>query len=291
MKAVKSIMMATDFSERSDRALRRATLLARSTGASLSLVHVIDDDQPRRIIDNDRAAAETLLQEAAATLSAVDGLQAGTRILLADPFEGIAIATREARPDLLVMGPHRRHLLKDIFIGTTAERVIRSAACPVLMVNAAPVAPYRHILLTTDLSEIALDALKDHARLGLCDNAALSALHIFPAPALRLSMGYSLAAEGRANYLEEESRAAAQKLAGHLAKAGLAHARQILRPEETTAGNDILRTAAEIGSDLIVVSTHGRTGMAKLLLGSATEHVLRAAPVDVLAIPPAPAAA
>lgn len=60
---MKTIMVATDFSERSDRALRRATLLARQFEATMLLVHVVDDDQPRRIVDAERDEATKLLRQ------------------------------------------------------------------------------------------------------------------------------------------------------------------------------------------------------------------------------------
>ena len=156
---MKKIMVATDFSERSDRALRRATLLARQFEATMQLVHVVDDDQPRRIVDAERDEATTLLRQIAATLRDVDGVTCETRVILASPFVGIAQAVADATPDLLVIGPHRRQVLRDVFIGTTAERTIRSVDCPVLMVNATPAGHYRHVLQTTDLSDGSRDAL------------------------------------------------------------------------------------------------------------------------------------
>ena len=133
------IMVATDFSERSDRALRRATLLARETGAALTVLHAVDDDRPRRIVEHEQEDAEALLTRLTATLQEVDGVKAAMRVILGEASEAILLATREDTPDLLVIGPHRRQIFRDVFIGTTAERTIRSARCPILMANAAPV--------------------------------------------------------------------------------------------------------------------------------------------------------
>lgn len=60
--AVKTIMMATDLSERSDRDLRRATLLAWQYGAGIALVHAVDDDQPRRIVEAEREEGKKFLR-------------------------------------------------------------------------------------------------------------------------------------------------------------------------------------------------------------------------------------
>ncbi len=168
---IKQIMVATDFSERSDRALRRATLLARQFGATIALIHIVDDDQPRRTVDTEREEATTLLHQMAATLRDVDGVACEPRVLLASPFAGILKAAEEMRPDLLVIGPHRRQVLKDIFIGTTAERVIRLVGCPVLMVNAVPAGDYQHVMQTTDLSGSSHDALQRFSALGLGKDA------------------------------------------------------------------------------------------------------------------------
>lgn len=283
---MKNIMVATDFSERSDRALRRATLLARQFEATMLLVHVVDDDQPRRIVDAERDEATTLLRQMAATLLDVDGVTCETRVILASPFVGIAQAVADATPDLLVIGPHRRQVLRDVFIGTTAERTIRSVDCPVLMVNATPAGHYAHVLQTTDLSDGSRDALLRFQELGLADHARTSLLHIFDAPALRLAFSHSIPKDDQKHYLEDEQRDASRDVARFLSSAGLDHLRQIVRYEATPAPHEILKTAGEEHADLVVMSTHGRSGLVKMLIGSVTEQVLRTAQIDVLAIPP-----
>ncbi|GGH43163.1 universal stress protein [Frigidibacter albus] len=283
---MKKILLATDFSERSDRALRRATLLARQFGASLALIHVVDDDQPRRIVEAEQQEAGRLLRQMAATLRDVDGVACETRVILASPFAGVATAVAEMEPDLLVIGPHRRQILRDVFIGTTAERTIRLVHCPVLMVNAAPAGPYRHVLQTTDLSEGSRDALRRLAALEIAGAARSSLLHVFDAPALRLAFSHAMPKDGQEGHLADETRQAALALAGFVSASGLGDVRQIVRHKVTAAQHEILKAAEEEAADLIVLSTHGRTGLTKLLIGSVTEHVLRASTVDILAIPP-----
>ena len=107
----------------------------------------------------------------------------------------------EEKPDLLVLGPHRRRIFRDIFIGTTVERTIREADCPVLMANAAPVGPYRHVLLSTDLSEGSRDAMATYLFLNLSKEfAALCASRLRRANAtasdVASDLGGGLIAEG-----------------------------------------------------------------------------------------------
>lgn len=90
------IMLATDFSERSDRALRRAVILARAHDAVLDNVHVVDDDRPRRIVEHEVNDARQLLSELARSLKDMDGVSCSTQIVQAVPFAGIVKAAAEA---------------------------------------------------------------------------------------------------------------------------------------------------------------------------------------------------
>jgi nucleotide-binding universal stress UspA family protein len=284
---MKKIMVATDFSERSDRALRRATLLARQFAAGIVVVHVVDNDQPRRIVDSERAEAEQLLRQMAATLRDVDGVDCETRVMQASPFMGIAEAAAETAPDLLIIGPHRRQILRDLFVGTTAERVIRSVSCPVLMVNAPPAGRYRHVMQTTDLSEGSRDALHRLAALKIGEGARRSILYIFDVPALRLARVDSLDKEERENYVAQERMNAARQLSDFLPSTGIESLETMLRHEEAPAAHEILKAAQKEEADLVVLATCSRSGLANLVIGSVTERVLRTSPVDVLAVPPA----
>src|SRR5687768_14645376 len=110
------ILVATDFSTRSDRALRRATLISRRVGASLTLAHVVDADQPNRLIASKRAEALSLLEETARTLRADDDIAADPLVEVEDVHTGILEAAEKVGADLIILGPHRSRL-KDVFIG------------------------------------------------------------------------------------------------------------------------------------------------------------------------------
>lgn len=283
---MKRIMFATDFSERSDRALRRAVILARAHEAALEIVHVVDDDRPRRIVDREVNDARQLLSELARSLKDLDGVSGITQIVQDDPFAGIVKAVAKATPDLLVIGPHRRQILRDAFVGTTAERTIRATSCPVLMVNGPPVGPWRHMLQTTDLSETSENALKRFIGLGLGAGARSSVLTVFDAPALRLAMSGSMGKEGQEDYLNDLRTDARQSLAAFTARLGIGQAEKVVRPDETTVANVILKAAEELKADLIVVATQGKGAVAHMVLGSVAQQVLKDARCDVLAIPP-----
>ena len=90
----------------------------------------------------------------------------------------------------------------------------------------------------------------------------------------------------REGYIVDEEKVALRELSGFLAEAKLGTFTPMVRHEASATQHEILKAADEEKADLIVLSTHGRTGVGKLLLGSVAEHVLRTSPVDVLAVPP-----
>ncbi|MBK8085195.1 MAG: universal stress protein [Devosia sp.] len=280
------ILLATDFSERSDRALRRAAMLARSSGARLDLVHVVDDDRPRHIVEHEAADARSLLAELAQSLESVEQVSCTVQVLLADAFAGIAQAVTDLAPDLLVIGPHRRQILRGAFVGTTAERTIRAVDCPVVMVNGPPVGPYRNVLLTTDLSETSRTALQRFGRLGIDAEGPLHILSVYSAPALRLAMAGTLDPEDQDAYLSDLGAQADRYLGAFLASLDDGHPVRVVRREETTTAHEVLKAARDLGSNLIVVSTQGKGAVARMLLGSVAEQVLQLSGIDVLAIPP-----
>lgn len=286
-----TILAATDFSTRSDRALRRAALLARRSGARLVLVHAVDDDQAERKIAAEMAAATTLLAEQARTFREVDGLDCEARVVTGAPFEGVIAAAREAEAGLIVVGPHRRRPLMDTFLGTTAERIIRASPVPVLMANGVPAAAYAHALFATDLSDCSAEAARRLAGLDLCQGAQLSVLYLFDAPEVRLMLRSSISTPKLRAHLAEVGRNAAGELSTFVRDTGLAPTGEVVRHIETLPAHDICSRARAIGADLVVVGTRGRTGLAGLVVGSVAMEVLRIATVDVLAVPPAAAGA
>lgn len=283
---MKTILVATDFSERSDIAVARAALIAVTAGARLHLIHVVDDDQKPRFIDSETAISEQLLQEEVARLNQTDGLDCISSVVLGDPFEGIGNAANTIRPDMVVIGAHRRRLLRDVFVGTTAQRTIRRAQWPVLMVNAPPERAYTNILLATDLSETSRKAAAHFATLDLVPPEQCTLLHVFDAPAQRLLMS-NLLQEGQIDhYLFELQIEAEKALADFAETSPLANATRMARQYNTATSAAILTATGEIQADLIVVASQGRAGLSKTFLGSIAEEVLRRADVDVLAIPP-----
>lgn len=283
---MRTILVATDFSERSDLGVARAALIAIKARAALHLTHAVDDDQKPRIVEGKTAMSEQLLQEEAARLNQAEGLECTSDVVLGDPFEGIGRSADAIRPDIVVIGAHRRRLLRDVFVGTTAQRIIRRAQWPVLMVNASPRQPYANVLLATDLSETSRNAAAHFEKLGLATPDQCTLLHVFDAPAQRLVMSNVLQEDQMDRYLVELQIEAETALDEFAETLPVQISQRIAQHYNTATSEAILTAANEIQADLIVVASQGRVGLSKTFLGSIAEEVLRRAEVDVLAIPP-----
>ncbi|QDS93925.1 Universal stress protein E [Roseimaritima multifibrata] len=283
---MKTIVVATDFSERSDRAIRRATLLTREFGASLHLVHVIDDDQPRLIVQAERDASLKILEELATTLEEVDGVQCDFRVVLGNPFIGISEAARDIGADLVIIGPHRRQLLRDILVGTTAERTIRTADRPVLLTNGVPTGAYRRAIVASDLSTYSEATFRTAKSLGVLDRLNVSLLHVFSDPGTPLMNRASLSDNEKQSYIADVRNRAGKEVAAFMARINAGEMSTVLKPITGNIAETICETANALSSELIVLGTCGRSVITRALMGSVTEGVLRSSDQDVLAIPP-----
>ena len=127
-----NIVVATDFSTRSHRALRQAGLLAQAGDAQLHIIHVVD--QPADLIGMEREATRVLVEQIA-SVPELSGVRCNPVVTTGHAFDGILRAADSVGPELIVMGQHRKQALIDMFVGTTIERVVRGGRYPVLMVN------------------------------------------------------------------------------------------------------------------------------------------------------------
>jgi nucleotide-binding universal stress UspA family protein len=280
------ILTATDLSTRSHRALRRAGLLAQGSSAELTLLHVVDDDQPAALVEIETREAERILREQISAVAELHGVRCRPAVIAGDAFDGILRIAESAKADLIVMGAHRKQLLRDILVGTTIERVIRMGPYPVLMVNEEVERPYGRALAAIDMSEPSAHAIRTAERLKLVDHAHFTLVHAF-FPLAKGKMSFAgLQKESIDEYVASERGRASEELVAFLEANGLADQRWSRRIEEGEPVEVISRVVKAVKPDLLVIGTHGRSGIAKALLGSVTEEVLRSLDIDILAVPP-----
>ena len=278
------ILVATDFSVRSDRALRRASLLARRLGARLTLLHVVDVDQPQSLIAADRTAASALLSDLAQTLREVDEIDTQWLVKVDDVYAGILGAADEKAADLIVIGPHRSRW-SDVFVGTTAERVVRRSIRPLLVAVEVPSAHHRGTLLALDFDEASKFAARKALAMGVFDHTEVVIMHAFDAPAEHLMKRAFEPSADIADYVKAEGISARKDLQDLLAELGLPRTSQTVASIKGSPARTILEAAQQMDSDLIVLGTNQRKGFERALIGSVTGDVIREAHRDVLIIP------
>jgi universal stress protein E len=280
------ILAATDFSTRSNRAIRQAGLLAQAQDAQLHILHVVDDDQPQGLVGMERREAERVLTEQMSSMSELRGVQCRPMVVTGDPFDGILRAAAGVRADIVVMGAHRKQFLLDIFIGTTIERVIRKGSFPVLMVNNEAQQRYEKVVVPLDMSESSADSLRVAQSTRLIGDKRATLLHAFwpVAEGKMFTAGADQASIDE--YVASERRRAMDELAAFLVANDLGGGGWALRVEEGGAMEVISRAVTEMRPDLLIMGTHGRSGLLRTLIGSVTEEALRSLSVDILAVPP-----
>ena len=287
MKLQGPILVGTDFTAASDEALRQANDLANDLGTSLIVCHVVPEldtvnilfpqladrnaEQRQALIDKALAALErqiaTRLGDAPSNVRAVVG--SGT------PHAGLLAQADATRAGLIVLGP-----------GRTADRVVRHATVPALIARHSPPGI---VVGATDFSDPSLPALEAAASEARRRGSRLQLLHVVDVGTFALAAaaggaglpfvpgtpGISLRA------IDDLQKAAQSKLREAAARFGN-DGEAIVKAGPTA--QTIVDLAASAPAELVVVGTHGRTGLSRLTLGSTAETVIRSAPCSVLVV-------
>jgi universal stress protein E len=281
---IEHILVATDLSHRSEAALQRSAGLAGLFGATLTILHVVEHDQPQAYVERELEQAREGLAAAGRRLRDAVGSEIDVRALAGDPFEMIGDQALKSGADLIVLGSHRKRLLRDLFAGTTAERVIWRGTHPVLMVKRAPAGAYRRVGIATDCSEPSAVALKAAATLGLLSEVEIDVVHA-RVPFAKTMLAAHANQDAVHDHVVAEMQNARSELEQFLAGSGRSDLASHLHIREGEP-MDVLRAfIAEREPDLLVMGTHGRSGIGRMLLGSVADEALRTLDTDILAVP------
>jgi len=276
---MRNILVATDLSARSDRALDRAVLLARERQARLTVLHVVADSLAPAETGRRQREAE---REIAAYLAARGGGQeAAVSVLAGEPSWDILREAERSGADLIVLGAHRVAPEDDTFRNSTAWNVLRESSLPVLLVKDPALGPYRRLAVGFDFSGYSEAAL----RLALAFRPErLDALHAYTLPFEGGPFGAESHGEMREQRGEELDQAIAAVLSAlppGLSAEGVELRRSVCKGEPRCA----LRQECEaLGSELLTIGSRGRTGLAHAVFGSVAESLLRNPPCDVAAV-------
>jgi nucleotide-binding universal stress UspA family protein len=200
----------------------------------------------------------------------------------ADPASHITGYARSAGIALIVMGTHGRGGVARMVMGSVAETVVRTAPCPVLTVHGAPgssLTGFRRILVPLDFSAASDPALEAARLLAARFEASLHLLHVLPEIHVD---GGSEAFTAEAPEVRTLRLMNARDRLTHRITADLRPSRVTTEVIFGAPAETIAAYAADNHFDLIVMGTHGRTGMAHLFLGSVAERVVRTARCPVM---------
>lgn len=278
------ILVATDLSERSAHAVQRAVqLIRRQGGGEWCLLHVIDDDAPAEHVASQVQQAETLLHAQAERLAEQAGSRPHVVVGSGEPAAIIVESAQGMGANLLVVGAHRKSALRDFFVGTTLERVVRSSHLPVLRVNGPVTREYRHALLAMDLSRTSQQALRQARQLGLL---AADDFHVVGAvepvaPGAMMEAGLSV------EVLQNQRELLRQQLVERLSEDGVSLANERLQVHVGSPEGVIGEALRQSGADLLVLGTHAREGLSRFFLGSVASRLLATVDSDALVVPPA----
>ena len=281
------ILFPTDGSTGASTVTDRVLDLAEAHEATLHVLNVADtkhDSVTRigtEIVDTLESEGEEIVASVARRASD-RGISNVSNVVQGDVPEAIAAYADQSDIDLIAMPARGRSGVEEALLGSVTERVLRRASVPVLALRPDGTTrdPYRDILVPTDGSDCADEAVDLGASMASEYDATLHLLSVVAAGGL----GVELGSERQSDALEERANQIVSEAADAAERASIPSVVEATERNDSVA--DAVReyvTANDV--DLVVAGTHGRTGVERYLLGSVTEKVVRTASVPVLAVP------
>ncbi len=283
-----NILICTDGSEFSQGAIREGLSLVKKTGAKVTAVSVLDFNPELQalapdLIDKMETDIRKHLSEIREKAKEESIELTAFTVLSATPYVEIVKEAQRIGADLIVMGRRGKTGLKKLLIGSVTKRVIGQAPCSVLVVPREAKLLCRNIFCATDGSvygdAAAAEAVMIAKRCG-AELTFISVVHAETASAFDIvhsQMRHDLIAENELRAAESGLKSARE----------FAHKENVGYESMILAGRPydvIISSAREKGADLIVMGSHGRTGLDKLLMGSVAERVVGSSECAVLVV-------
>jgi nucleotide-binding universal stress UspA family protein len=290
-----SLLVPVDLSPVSDRVVGRVALLPVAERAAVTLLHVVAEGLPpraRRLAEGD--ARKALAAEARSLARSLpEGVAIRPVVTVGAPAAGIAACADSVEAEMIVMGRGGRRTFRDLFLGSTAERVVRRARLPVLVVRLPPRAPYRRPALALERDRAAHEAVAWLLRVIRPPRPRVAVIHAYDAPfhgIIYPSLSADEAEEYRETHRQDALRALATLLETALRRAGVRdHAPSWKMHVRYGDPRTVIEKAVErADADLVALGTRGYSGVAHALLGTVAGDVLRHVACDVLVVPPPP---
>lgn len=297
MLHLNNILFPTDFSPCAEEAFGHAIHLATDTGATVHVLTVVGDEADDRPM-------EYLPLETADDGSGLyyepddEDHDEPVRIVYhqiqdTSPSEAIVNRIDESAIDLVVMGTHGRRGADRLLSGSVAEEVVRRASCPVFTVlcQAATDAsddphlkdtdPIRNIVVPVDLSEHTPSVIAHAEAVAALYGATIHLLHVVEDVAYPTVYGIDPLTPVLPDVMERAEESLQRYAQTLHSDSGLTVETHVVTGY---AAQDIVHSANELNADLILMGTHGRTGLRRFLIGSVAEKVVRRTPCPVFIV-------
>jgi nucleotide-binding universal stress UspA family protein len=293
-----TIVVALDLSSESLRALDFALPLAKRFGAQVHLVHVYDGARLFSTVET----SPLLWSEAEAKRHFADEVELtfGIRppreechLRIGKPAAEIVVAAKALRADLIVMAHRGQSDAGFLSLGRTTDKVLRTADCPVLVVRESSRGPIgtssegivlQKILVPVDFSDCAKEGARYASVFGTAVGADLVVSHVVRPP-LHLMEASRGAVQHWPRELREAVLEAEDKLDELVNSLPLLEISAETEVEVGVPAERLAATSARNDIDLIIMSTHGYSGLRHALLGSVAEELARTASCPVLVVP------
>lgn len=293
-----TILVGVDFSSESDIAIGHAMSLARRLGTSVTLAlstFVPESPEglsPSLLASYAKYAADlkARLTEERSKLAALhqrlqgQGVEVSQIVLDGRPEDTLPNAAKDLAASVVVVGTHGRTGFRRLAMGSVAERIVRYEERPVLVARGpAPDRGYRHIVVGLDFSPPSRKALQA-AHSYLAPGGKIDLLHCWQLPMWSYASGAPLLGDNVAQFQAE--------LLGNIRETGEKWLSELGPVDGTVAFHSLERApaagldfwATENKADLIVVGSHGHTGLRRWLIGSVAEATVRHAPCSVVVV-------
>jgi nucleotide-binding universal stress UspA family protein len=297
------ILVGTSLTAASDAVVRNGLRIARAAGAQVHLVHAYDLTMLYsgaafgggiylpEVMEAERASCLERLAHQAVRCGITAADLAGMTALEGAPYHAVVESAEALGAGLIVVGAAESWGRLSKLLGSTADRVIRAAPCPVVATRGELPMPPRRVLAAVDLSPASGDSL-------CCGLQVIAEMGGGPLAEVRTSIEALFVVEPQMLDALPENRAGAMAI--RKAGEGLERFVRDHRPgpgwqvqgrvrEAAAAEDEILGRAAEMAADLVLLGTHGRSGFRRLLIGSVAESVMRNSRGSLLVVPPAAA--
>jgi nucleotide-binding universal stress UspA family protein len=277
MSSLSHILATTDLTGRSVYALQRAVQIKRESDAQLTVMHVVEHGLTKRFQERYCADALSELQAWKRSLHEISQLGLEVKVAIGDPFSTIVDLVGIEHIDMAVLGGPGKGGLKELFTGTTVERVIRLSDTPVLMVTQHASGPYKRVVVAVDFSRSAQRAVQWASRIA--PNADISLIHAWQ-PAIRAGGSD----DGRADAANQRLRDQELTQLRALVASNVPERPFDVQMIEDEPCRAIRRAVATANAELLVMGTHGRGRIASALIGSVAQELLATPPCDVLVV-------